>query len=120
MPAESPKNGAQVFKAWITVSRVESFKVAARCTSPDDITFITNTPNPPVGKFDSWLQVDGRETEVVTWDKLAISSPRNAYTHFPFDVDLYYIYFNDSQRPGLKIVDAINYRGGRIPAIMRG
>jgi len=112
LPAESPKNGAQVFKAWITVSRVESFKVAARCTSPDGITFITNTPNPTVGKFDSWLQVDGREPVIITWDKLAISGPRNVYTHFPFDVDLYYVYFNDPLNTGLRIVDAINYRGG--------
>lgn len=95
---------------FVSAKKVGVYKLAARCSSPEGTVFTTNTRNPGPGKFDSWVLVDAREPVIITWDKLAMSGPRNVYTHFPFDIDLYYVYFNDPLNTGLRIVEAINYR----------
>ncbi len=108
--SSEPSSGSQVFRRWMISHEVKAVKIAVKVTSPGGVEFISNNENPAPGKFDSYVIVDGREPDVITWDKLAITGPRNVYTDYPFDVDLYYVYFNDPLNPGLKIVDAINYR----------
>jgi hypothetical protein len=95
----------QHVKQFVTADKVGTYKLAVRCRSPDKVIFVTNTPNPPDGKFDSWIVIDAREPKVIGWDKFGITR-ENAYTSREWDLDLYYIYFTD---PNLRIVDSVRY-----------
>ncbi len=97
----------QKVQQFVTANKVGTYKLAVRCRSPDKVIFVTNTPNPPDGKFDSWLLIDARESKGLPWDSFEISGPHNVVTNSDFDVDLYYIYFKDTN---YRIVDTINYR----------
>jgi len=95
----------QHVKQFVTANRVGTYKLAVRCRSPDKVIFVTNTPNPPEGKFDSWLLIDAREPVPIPWDEFGMS--REDYiTSKTWDVDLYHIYFKDTNR---KIVDSVRY-----------
>lgn len=108
LPPEDTRQ-AQVVKQYVSANKVGTYKLAVRCRSPGKVIFATNTPNPPPGKFDSWLLVDARQPVAIGWDKFAITSPRDAHNSGPLDVDLYYVYFNDKENTALKIVDSIHY-----------
>ena len=93
-----PREGTervQVVEQYVTATKVGAYKLAVRCRSPAKVVFATNTPNPPPGKFDSWLIVDARETVSVPLKDVALTVV-NAVTTTDFDVDVYYVYFVDS------------------------
>ncbi|WP_145477412.1 hypothetical protein [Stenotrophomonas rhizophila] len=108
VPSEGVES-IQTVKQFVTANKVGTYKLGARCRSPGWVLFTTNTPNPPEGKFDSWVLVDARQPVAIGWDKFAITSPRDAHNSGPLDVDLYYVYFNDKDNTALRIVDSIHY-----------
>lgn len=90
---------------FVSASKVGTYKLAARCRSPDWVLFTTNTTNPTDGKFDSWVLIDGRPPEAQKWDCFAMT--RTDYREGGgWDIDLYYVYFTI---PNLKIVASIKY-----------
>lgn len=91
----------QVVRRWLYTDIVQTRKLAVRCKSPAGVTFVTNTPNPPTGKFDSYVIVDGRAPNAIHWENIAFSDGINAYNDKNFDVDVYCIYFKD---PNLRVV----------------
>jgi hypothetical protein len=93
-------NSVQVVRRWLYTDVVHSRKLAVRCTSPDGVVFATNTPNPPDGKFDSYIIVEGRAPQAIPWDKVSLTKI-NALNDIAYDVDLYYVYFTD---PNIRIV----------------
>lgn len=97
----------QVFNKWISMTKVGTAKLAAKVTSPDGVVFVSNTPNPGPGKFDSYILVDGRAPKVIPWDEVTMTKV-NAFNDQAYDVDVYYVYFKD---PNLTIVDTTHSPG---------
>ncbi|WP_314104575.1 hypothetical protein [uncultured Stenotrophomonas sp.] len=95
----------QYVRQFVTAKKVGTYKLAVRCRSPDKVIFVTNTPNPPEGKFDSWLLIDAREPVPIRWEEFGMSR-EDAYNNSKWDLDLYYIYFKDAN---LRIVDSVSY-----------
>ena len=105
-----PKEGVervQVVEQYVTATKVGTYKLAVRCRSPAKVVFATNTPNPPPGKFDSWLLVDAREPVAISWTKVK-KKRIDAVNVNNIDVDLYYLYFDC---PDLKVVDTSHSPG---------
>lgn len=98
---------ASVFSRWVTLDRISAIKLAVRVKSPDGVVFVSNVPNPPTGKFNSFVIVDGQKLESHAWTEFGINGPRGIYNDANFDVDLYEIFFNDAD---LRIVGSINRR----------
>jgi len=97
--------GLQSAKQFITAKKVGTFKLAARCRSPDWVLFTTNSHNPGPGKFDSWVLVDAREP--VGFPSSCFGMTRvNHISSSGWDVDLYYIYFT---KENLRIVASWKY-----------
>lgn len=99
VPLEGTKHW-QVVKQFVSAKKVGTYKLAVRCRSPDWVLFVTNTPNPPAGKFDSWLLVDAREPVAISWTKVK-KTRIDAVNVSYIDVDLYYLYFDC---PNLRVV----------------
>lgn len=97
----------QSVSQFVSANKVGTYKLAVRCRSPEKVIFVTNTPNPPEGKFDSWLLIDAREPKATPWQSFSISAPKTVVANSDWEVNLYYIYFTD---PNLKIVQSINYQ----------
>ncbi|GEM_PF-1691608 len=98
---------AQVIRRWLYTDLVQTRKLAVRCTSPAGVTFVTNTPNPTAGKFDSYLIVSGREPKPLSWQSFTMSAPKQVVNNNEWNVMLYYVYFSD---PSYRIVDFLTYR----------
>ncbi|MGY8562766.1 hypothetical protein L0938_05025 [Paracidovorax citrulli] len=95
----------QHVKQFVTANKVGTYKLAVRCRSPGKVIFVTNTPNPPDGKFDSWLLIDARAPVSIPVKDFGMSR-ENSYSNSTWDVDLYYIYFKSGD---LRIVDSVKY-----------
>lgn len=100
-----PESNGQVVPIFVTKADLDTTWIAAEFKSPSGAVFRTNTPETAPGKFDSWVKLRGRQPEVVKWDKF-IMFGENAHNAPYWDVDLYYIRFED---PNLKIVASRHY-----------
>lgn len=94
LPGDAPEVTAQPMMKYVIRTRISSQKIAAEITSPSGGVFRTNTANPPAGKFDSWVIVDAREAPVYSHRDLTMEKV-NEVTNSTWDVDLYYIRFNE-------------------------
>lgn len=90
---DAPKLMAQSEMRYVRKYAVSTNKVAAEITSPSGGVFRTNTPSPPAGKFDSWVNVQGME--VPRYDHTDLIMERvDEVSNAVWDVDLYYIRFS--------------------------
>ncbi len=103
--SETPEAAAQTITIYVRKTNQTTTWIAAEITSPSGTKFRTNTPNPTVGKFDSWIKLRGREPTSFKWDCFTMTW-ENAYNPTYWDVDLYYIRFKDSN---LRIVASRHY-----------
>lgn len=101
-----PDSNGQVVPIFVTTLSMDTTWIAAEFTSPSGVRFRTNTPESAPGKFNSWVKLRGRQPKVFKWDEFRMSR-EDAYNATYWDVDLYYIRFDD---PNYKIV-ASNYYG---------
>lgn len=106
-PSETPEATAQPIMIYVKKTDATTTWIAAEITSPSGGIFRTNTPNPPAGKFDSWVKLHGRPPKVTNWEQFVISVPKRVVANSDWEVMLYYIYFAD---PNSRIVASINYQ----------
>jgi hypothetical protein len=95
--------GQTVF-LYVRKNVISTTKVAAEIISPDGVAFRTNTPNPTPGKFDSWVNIQGREAPKYDHNDLIIERV-DEITNVAWDVDLYYIRFSEKN---LDIVGSVH------------
>lgn len=101
----TPTNSAQTIVKYVHKSTLSSNWIAAEIVSPSGGVFRTNTPNPPAGKFDSWIKLQGRQPVAIPWDDFAMTR-QDHVTNPRWDVDLYFVYFTEAN---LRIVASIKY-----------
>lgn len=95
---------AQSITLYVTKTVVSTQKVAAEITSPSGGVFRTNTPNPPTGKFDSWINVQGVQQLHYQHTDLIMERVDDV-TNDRWDVDLYYVRFCTAE---FQIVDSVH------------
>lgn len=95
VPADTPRSTAQAIMIYVHTTAVSTSKIAADIRSPSEGLFRTNTPNPPAGKFDSWVNIRGEEELRYRHTDLVMERI-NEVTTSHWDVDLYYVRFSEA------------------------
>lgn len=104
--SKTPEATAQTVSIYVRKTELTTTWIAAEFRNPaTGAIFRTNTPNPPTGKFDSWVKLRGKQPEAQDWGCFAMA--RTDYmSGTGWDIDLYYVYFTITK---LRIVASIKY-----------